>query len=186
MPMNPEKFKQIITEHFKTVTPEEFLENPTAPFESKKFPKPLAFNVVPQVDVFMENGFTLEEQKMVQETRKILGIPELRISATCVRVPVLNGHSEAVYIETKKPLDRNALIEVIKSGEELVVYESLNTSDYPTARQLSSKNHVHVGRVRIDPQNPVGFWSWIVADNLRVGAALNAIQIAERVIGRTI
>lgn len=163
---------------------ESFLKDPSAPFESKKFPKPLAFNAVPQVDVFMENGFTLEEQKMVQETRKILGIPSLKLTATCVRVPVLNGHSEAVYVETKQPLDRERLINVMKSGEEMMVYESLTTSDYPTARQLSSKNHVHVGRVRIDPQNPVGFWSWVVADNLRIGAALNAIQIAEKVVGR--
>lgn len=163
---------------------EAFLKNPTAAFESKKFPKALAFNAVPQVDVFMDNGFTLEEQKMVQETRKILGIPDLRLTATCVRVPVLNGHSEAVYVETKQPLEREALLAAIKGAEEMVVYESLGTSDYPTARMLSSKNHVHVGRVRIDPQDPKAFWSWVVADNLRIGAALNAIQIAEKVVGR--
>ncbi len=161
-----------------------FMKDPSAPFESKKFPQPLAFNVVPQVDVFQENGFTLEEQKMVQETAKILRIPGFKLTATCVRVPVLNGHSEAIYVETKQKLDRGELLKVIKSGEEIIVYDSQTTSDYPTPRMLSSSNHVHVGRVRLDPQSLTAFWSWVVADNLRVGAALNAIQIAEKVVGR--
>jgi len=162
----------------------QYLEDPKAPFEAVRFPKPIAFNAVPQVDVFLDNGFTLEEQKMVQETRKILSLADLKLTATAVRVPVLNGHSEAVYVETMKALERDKLVAAIQSGEEIVVYDSLNTSDYPTARMLSSKNHVHVGRIRIDPQNTNGFWSWVVADNLRIGAALNAIQIAEKVLGR--
>jgi aspartate-semialdehyde dehydrogenase len=143
-----------------------------------RFPRMLAFNVVPQVDVFLDNGFTLEEQKMVQESRKILDSPELRLTATAVRVPVMNGHSEAVYIETDKPMSLPDVLAAIRGGDEVSLYEG---ADYPTPLLINSKNRVHVGRVRINPENPCGMWCWIVADNLRIGAALNAIQIAEAV-----
>jgi aspartate-semialdehyde dehydrogenase len=152
----------------------------------KRFPRPLAFNAVPQVDVFLENGFTLEEQKMVQETRKILGLPELRLTATAVRVPVVNGHSEAVYVETKEPVTLAGLRETLGLVDEVKLYGTHDPSDYPTARFIDRPDHVHVGRLRVDPQNPNGFWCWIVADNLWVGAALNALQIAERLPSETV
>lgn len=147
--------------------------------DSKRFPKPIAFNVIPQIDVFMDTGFTLEEQKMVQETRKIFGLPNLFVTATAVRVPVLNNHSEAVYIETKKAVDVQQIIKDLKNTEEVIVYEG---NDYPTPRLVQSKNSVHVGRIRVNPDNQGALWCWIVADNLRIGAALNAIQIAEKIL----
>ncbi len=144
-----------------------------------RFPVPLAFNVVPQVDVFQENGFTLEEQKMLQETRKILSIPTLKLTATAVRVPVVNGHSEAIYLQTKASMERQEVIAVLKSSPELSVYDGVN---YPTPRFLASNSEVHVGRIRLNPENDRGLWCWIVADNLTIGAALNAVQIAELVV----
>ena len=146
---------------------------------SSRFPRPLAFNVVPQVDVMLPNHFTLEEQKLVQETRKIFTRPALRLTATAVRVPVMNGHSEAVYVEMERSTPVEAIVAALRSEEELVVHES---DGYPTARELDNRNVVHVGRVRIDPHNPRGLWLWIVADNLRIGAALNAVQIAEQAL----
>ncbi|MEW6055795.1 MAG: aspartate-semialdehyde dehydrogenase [Bdellovibrionota bacterium] len=144
---------------------------------SRKFPRPLAFNVVPQIDVFLENGFTLEEQKMLQESRRILSLPKLNVSATAVRVPVMNGHSEAVYLETIKAVEPKRVVELLRKSEEIEVFEG---NDYPTPRFLSQKNRVHVGRIRKHPENEHALWCWISADNLRIGAALNAIQIAEQ------
>jgi aspartate-semialdehyde dehydrogenase len=148
-----------------------------------RFAKPIAFNVIPQIDVMLDDGSTLEERKMVQETRKILNKPDFQLTATAVRVPVINGHSEAVYIETHDAIDLPSLMAELKQGEELMVYEG--HENYPTPAYLASANHVHVGRIRINPNNPRGIWCWIVADNLRIGAALNAIQIAERLGGKS-
>ena len=147
--------------------------------EVSRFPRPLAFNVVPQVDVLLPNHFTLEEQKMVQETRKIFARPTFRLTATAVRVPVFNGHSEAVYVEMDHATPVERIVAALRNEEELVIHEQ---DTYPTARELGNPNAVHVGRVRINPDNPRGLWLWIVADNLRIGAALNAIQIAERAL----
>lgn len=141
-----------------------------------RFPRPLGGNVIPQIDVFLDSGFTLEEQKMRQETRKIMEM-ELPLTATAVRVPVMNGHSEAIYVECDRPIDLAKLYREMKKEEELVIHQQPN--DFPTPRFEGQGDPVHVGRVRIDPDNNKGLWLWVVANNLRVGAALNAIQIAE-------
>ncbi len=158
------------------------LKQPSAAWDATRFPRPLAFNVIPQVDVFQDDGYTLEERKMLQETRKILALPKLDVTATAVRVPVLNGHSESVYLETEKPLDRSRVLELLREAEEVKVYDG---AEYPTPRFVEERDHVHVGRVRLHPENPRGLWLWVVADNLWIGAALNAIQIAEKVVART-
>lgn len=149
------------------------------PRTNGRFPAPLAFNVVPHIDVMREDGYTLEEQKVRQELRKILGRPELAVSATCVRVPVLNGHSESVYVHGDRPFDRDRLVGLLRAGEELVVGEG---ADFPTPRFIADPNLVYAGRVRVDQDDPHGAWFWLVADNLRIGAALNAVQIAERIV----
>lgn len=148
--------------------------------EPKRFPHGIGFNVVPQVDVFLESGFTLEEQKMLQESRKILELPDFALTATAVRVPVMNCHSEAVYIECSSRVNRDEILITLKRAEEVVVHDEQDPIHYPMPRFVSGSNDVHVGRIRVDLTNPKAFWCWIVADNLKVGAALNAIQIAER------
>jgi aspartate-semialdehyde dehydrogenase len=144
----------------------------------QRFPRELAFNVIPQIDVLQDDGYTLEERKMLQETRKILAAPTLDVTATCVRVPVLNGHSVAVYAECETPVTQAGLEQALRDAEELDLYAA---DAYPTPRRLSSRDRVHVGRLRTVATEPRAFWAWVVADNLRIGAALNAIQIAERV-----
>lgn len=147
-----------------------------------RFPRPLAFNVVPQIDVFCSDGFTVEERKMVLETRKILGDPKLAVTATTVRVPVVNGHSEAVYLECARPTSREEIVEVLAGAPGLVVGTSYE--DYATPRFMDP-NAVSVGRIRLNPDDPRGVWMWLVADNLRPGAALNAIEIAELALERS-
>jgi len=141
------------------------------------FPRPLAFNVVPQIDVFCDDGFTLEERKLVLESRKILGVPDLAVTATTVRVPVINVHSEAAYVECARPTTRDEIVRILSGAEGLLVDERYE--QYATPRFLPDPNAVSVGRIRTNPDNPRGVWLWLVADNLRVGAALNALQIAE-------
>lgn len=143
---------------------------------SKRFPTPLGFNVVPFIDVPLDNGFTLEEQKMLQESRKILGRADLLVSATTVRVPVVNGHSASVYFECDRALDVEEIRGLLKAAPEMTVYSG---ASYPTPRFLNDSDRVHVGRLRRDPCDEKAGWFWVVSDNLRIGAALNAIQIAE-------
>lgn len=151
-----------------------------------RFPVPLAFNLIPAIDVPQPSGFTLEEQKMLQESRKILEIPDLKVSATCVRVPVINGHSEAAYITCRRPVDREQIIKLLRNAEEILVFdEGPGSVSYPTPRYLKDPNKVHVGRIRVDPNDPHSLWLWLIADNLLIGAALNAIQIAERLLLKT-
>ncbi|MET9773201.1 aspartate-semialdehyde dehydrogenase [Streptomyces sp. NPDC006367] len=144
---------------------------------AERFPEPLAFNVVPAIDRFQDDGFTLEEQKMRQESRRILGLPDLDLVATCVRVPVENGHSEAVVVDCERPLRAGELEALFAAQPEVEVWNG----KVPTPRTVSDRpDHVHVGRVRVDPEQPHRALFWLVADNLRIGAALNALQIAER------
>ncbi|MBX7147052.1 MAG: aspartate-semialdehyde dehydrogenase [Alphaproteobacteria bacterium] len=157
--------------------------NETLP-SSKKFSTTLAFNLIPDIDTRLETGFTLEEQKMRQESRKIMDKPELLVSATCVRVPVVNCHSEAVYFECDHHLDQKNILTMLAKQPEVTVYEGQGLEGYPTPRTINNFDHVHVGRVRVDPDNPKAGWLWLVADNLRIGAALNAIQIAEIFLGK--
>ncbi|MDH4038160.1 MAG: aspartate-semialdehyde dehydrogenase [Candidatus Krumholzibacteria bacterium] len=141
-----------------------------------RFPRPLAFNVVPQIDVFCDDGFTVEEQKMVLESRKILGDPGLAVTATTVRVPVVNVHSEAVYVQCARPTTREEIIKLLRAEVGLIVEERID--GYATPRFNPDPDAVTVGRIRTNPDNPAGVWMWIVADNLRPGAALNALDIA--------
>jgi aspartate-semialdehyde dehydrogenase len=142
-----------------------------------RFPRPLAFNVIPQIDVFCDDGFTLEERKLVLESRKILGDPNLAVTATTVRVPVINCHSEAVYIECARPTSREEITAILRTAEALIVADRYD--QYATPRFLPDPNAVSVGRIRTNPDDPRGVWMWLVADNLRPGAALNALEIAE-------
>ena len=150
------------------------------------YPHPIAFNVLPQVDSFLENGYTKEEWKMVQESRKILHLPDLAISATCVRVPVLVGHSEAVHLEFAGPVDPGAARKALEAAAGIVVQDDVSQHKYPQPLTAAGTDPVYVGRIRADASNPNGVAFWVVSDNLRKGAALNAIQIAETMIARNI
>lgn len=144
------------------------------------YPHQIAFNVLPHIDKFLENGYTKEEMKMHNETRKVLGDSEIRVTATTVRVPVIRCHSEAVNIETEKALPEVAEIrEILKKAPGLVVIDDVENNRYPLAIDCSGKYEVYVGRIRKDYSIDNGLNMWIVADNLLKGAALNAVQIAE-------
>ncbi|MEU1621713.1 aspartate-semialdehyde dehydrogenase [Streptomyces sp. NPDC005722] len=160
------------------------LRDPDADLPSERFRPALAFNVVPSIDRLLDDGFTLEEQKMLQESRKILGLPHLDLTATCVRVPVVNSHSEAVWVEAGAPVDRGELVALLARLPEVTVHDREHPGGFPTPLTAGHPDHVHIGRIRVAPHNPRGFWMWLVSDNLRVGAALNAVQIAEYALGR--
>jgi len=144
----------------------------------------IAFNVLPEIDVFLDNGYTKEEQKMVEETRKILHAEDMAISATCVRVPVYFGHSEAVNIEFSSPITPEEARKILAQAPGVRVLDDPPVSFYPQPWAASGSDHVFVGRIRKDISNPNGLVMWIVADNLRKGAALNAVQIAEEGVER--
>ena len=150
----------------------------------KKIPHQIAFNLVPQIDVFTDNDYTKEEMKMVNETRKIMEIPELLISATCVRVPVFRSHSEAVWIETKNPISVGRVRELLSSAPGVDLMDSPNQSVYPMPHQAAGQQTTYVGRIRKDLASPNGLVLWVVSDNLLKGAALNAVQIAEELVKR--
>jgi len=142
------------------------------------YSKQIAFNVLPHCDDFEPNGFTKEEMKIIWETHRILN-PNIEIAATCVRVPVLNGHSQSVHIETKEPLNIDAVKECLSEAAGVKLVKGMGSESYLTALDVDGTDPVHVGRVRIDLWNKNRVNLWIVADNLRKGAALNSIQIAE-------
>jgi len=152
------------------------------PKEPKKFPKPIAFNLIPQIDAFTDNGYTKEEMKLVHETRKILGDESIQVNPTAVRVPVFYGHSEAVHIETRDKITADAARELLSAAPGIVVVDERRAGGYATpVTHAAGKDPVHVSRIREDISHPRGLDLWIVADNIRKGAALNAVQIAERV-----
>lgn len=146
-----------------------------------KFAYQLAFNVIPQIDVFTENGYTKEEMKMYNETKKIMH-SDVLTSATCVRVPSLRSHSEAVWVETEEPITVEAAREAISQGDGLVLMDNPEKKEYPMPLFLAGKDPVYVGRIRKDLANPNGLTLWLVSDQIRKGAALNAVQIAEYLI----
>lgn len=152
------------------------------PAKSDKKHYPIARNVIPQIDVFTENGFTYEEMKMINETKKIMHMPELAVAATCVRVPVVSGHSESVYIEVKSDASVNDIFEVLRNAPGIVLQDDITTQDYPMPLFVEGEDPVYVGRIRQDLSNKKGFHLWIVSDNLLKGAALNSIQIAEAML----
>jgi aspartate-semialdehyde dehydrogenase len=147
--------------------------------EKEKFPYQIAFNCIPHIDVFTENGYTKEELKMINETRKILGEPSLRVTATTVRVPVFCSHSESVNVETEKKLTVNDVRAILREAPGIVVLDEPENNIYPMPLDTVGKDGTYVGRIREDDSVPNGLNLWIVADNLRKGAALNAVQIAE-------
>ena len=148
------------------------------------YPHQIAFNALPQVEPFLENGYTSEEMKMLNETRKILHAPELMVSATCVRVPVAVCHSEAVHIEFDRPVNPGEVRETLSAFPGVAVLDDPESSVYPMPVHAEGKDEVFVGRIRRDISHPNGIAMWIVSDNLRKGAALNALQIAEEVLSR--
>ncbi|MBC8257641.1 MAG: aspartate-semialdehyde dehydrogenase [SAR324 cluster bacterium] len=147
--------------------------------EVSAFPAQIAFNLFPHVDVFTENGYTKEEMKMVNETQKIMAAPDMRISATCVRVPVLRAHSEAVWIETEKKLSPHEAREILANSPGIIVKDEPQSGGYPTPWEANETFETYVGRIREDFSHPKGLTFWVVADQLYKGAALNSIQIAE-------
>ena len=152
-------------------------------FENKCFKKPISFNVIPQIDVFCENGYTKEEMKVVNETRKILHLDEnTLISCTAARVPVFNGHSEAVDIEFENEITPDVVREILKSSYGVKVIDNPDNYEYPTTRDASGNNPVFAGRIRKNLAFKNGISLWCVADNLRIGAALNTVRICKRVI----
>lgn len=143
---------------------------------------PIARNVIPQIDTFTDNGYTYEEMKMINETKKIMELPDLHVAATCVRVPVVSGHSESVYIELEKEATVEDIFAALKDAPGLVLQDDITKQEYPMPIYAEGEDPTFVGRIRRDLDNPKGFHMWIVADNLLKGAALNSIQIAEAMI----
>src|SRR5712692_2869334 len=154
-----------------------------AEVESKKFPKRMAFNVIPHIDVFLDDGFTKEEWKMVVETKKILD-PKIKLVATCVRVPVFIGHSEAVNIEFENPITADEARDILRRAPGVIVIDKHEAGGYVTPYECAGEDATYVSRVREDPTVENGLAFWCVSDNLRKGAALNAVQIAECLINR--
>lgn len=151
------------------------------PVTVEKFAYQLAFNVIPQIDVFMDNGYTKEEMKMYNETKKIMH-SDVETSAMCVRVPSLRSHSESIWVETERPVSVEEAREAFAAGEGLVLMDNPEKKEYPMPLFLAGKDPVYVGRIRKDLANPNGLTFWIVSDQIRKGAALNAVQIAEYLI----
>src|SRR5271167_3218026 len=150
---------------------------------NKKFPKRIAFNVIPEIDVFMEDGYTKEEWKMMMETKKILD-PKIKLTATCVRVPVFVGHSEAVSIEFQNPISADEARDVLRKAPGVLVIDKHEPGGYVTPYEAAGEDATYVSRIREDATVENGLVLWCVSDNLRKGAALNAIQIAECLINR--
>ena len=148
----------------------------------EKFAYQLAYNVIPQVDVFLDNDYTKEEMKMFNETRKIMHSDDIRVAATCVRIPVLRAHSEAIWVETENPLDINQVREAFEKAPGLVVCDNPAEKLYPMPLDITGKDPVYVGRLRRDIADDCGLSFWVVGDQIKKGAALNAVQIAQWLI----
>ena len=153
-------------------------EEPTV----EKFAYQLAYNVIPHVDVFLDNGYTKEEMKMYHETKKIMHAPSLDVSATCVRVPVMRAHSEAIWCETEKPISAEDARNAFANGKGLVVVDDTANKKYPMPLDIANQDPVYVGRIRKDITNDCGLSFWVVGDQIKKGAALNAVQIAQYLI----
>ncbi len=149
---------------------------------SKNYPHQIAFNLLPHIDVFLDNGYTKEEIKMVEETRKILGLPDLKVTATCVRVPVKMGHAVSVNVELEKPFELEDVFKAFEEKEGVIVQDDVSKNVYPMPIVAEDTDEVYVGRIRRDESVENGLNLWVVADNIRKGAATNTIQIAETLI----
>lgn len=148
----------------------------------EKFAYQLAYNVIPHIDVFMDNGYTKEEMKMYHETKKIMHAPELNVSATCVRVPVMRAHSEAIWVETERPISVEEAREAFSKANGVVVIDNPANKEYPVPLFVANQDPVYVGRIRKDLTNEKGLSFWVVGDQIKKGAALNAVQIAQYMI----
>src|SRR5579872_351477 len=155
----------------------------TGDIEAKKFPKRIAFNLIPHIDVFMEDGYTKEEWKMVVETKKILD-PKIKLTATCVRVPVFISHSEAVNVEFQNPITADEARDILRNAPGCIVIDKHEPGAYVTPYEAAGEDATYISRIREDATVENGLSLWVVSDNLRKGAALNAIQIAECLINR--
>lgn len=151
-------------------------------YPAKVMSKQIAFNLIPHIDVFDENGYSLEEMKMVNETRKMLELPGLRVTATTVRVPVMIGHSESVTVDLERPLSPAQAREALANSPIIEVWDDPSKKHYPTPIDCAGQDPIYVGRIRPDTSSDTGLNLWVVADNLRIGAALNAIRIAEYIV----
>ena len=149
---------------------------------TNKFPHPIYNNCLPHIDTFLENGYTKEEEKMINETRKILHKPDLKITATCVRVPILNCHCESINLEFEKEFNIEDIYITLKDFENITVLDNTKENLYPIPTEISGKDNVYIGRIRRDFSTKNGLNLWVVADNVRKGAATNAIQILEKLI----
>ncbi len=158
------------------------LQNGLKGLPPKKFPYTIVNNCLPHIDVFEDDGYTKEEIKMINETRKILGKPDLKVTATTVRVPVVNSHSESINIEFENDFDLTELKELLKNSPGIILEDDPNNNIYPLAQNANGHDEVYVGRIRRDYSVPFGINIWVVADNIRKGAASNAIQIVEKLI----
>ena len=187
------KIKRVVVTTFQAVSGtgkkaiDELLQQTTDLLNFKEiqrnvYPHQIAFNVLPHIDKFLENGYTKEEMKMVHETKKIMGDNSIRVTATTVRVPVFKGHSESVNIETEKKITPNEVRSILSKAPGIIVFDAPEKNLYPIPIDVVGKDAVYVGRIREDESIENGINMWIVADNLRKGAALNAVQIAEELV----
>lgn len=151
-------------------------------YKAQVFNHQISFNLIPHIDKFLPDGYTKEELKVLQETRKILGLPDLALTCTAVRVPVVIGHSESVLLEFEKPLSAEAAREILSKAPAVEVWDNPEKAYYPTPLDAAGKDPVYVGRIRPDTSSSNGLNMWVVADNLRIGAALNAVRIAEYLV----
>ena len=150
--------------------------------QNKAYPHPIANNCIPHIDVFMENGYTKEEMKMINETQKILEDDSIKITATAVRVPVYYAHSESINVELKKPFEVKDIFKLYGSAEGVKLVDNVSKNEYPLATMAENTNEVYIGRIRRDFSVDHGLNMWVVADNIRKGAATNTVQIAERLL----
>ena len=160
------------------------LENTLKGLKNEKFPYPIANNCIPQIDSFIANGYTKEEMKMINETRKILNNPQMKITATTVRVPILNSHSESINVEFEKDFEIEELKTLLSNSPSIVLQDDISKEVYPLAVATTGKDEVYVGRIRRDDSIESGINMWVVADNIRKGAASNAVQILELLINK--
>ncbi|WP_088838766.1 aspartate-semialdehyde dehydrogenase [Listeria sp. ILCC792] len=173
---------QELNEQSRAVLDDKHFTPEIMPVKGDKKHYQIAFNALPQIDVFTENDYTYEEMKMINETKKIMEDASIKVAATCVRIPVVSGHSESVYIEVEKETDVAKIKACLKEAPGVVLEDDPETQLYPQAANAAGKKEVFVGRIRRDLDNPLGFHLWIVSDNLLKGAAWNSIQIAESLV----
>jgi len=183
------KIKRIVVSTYQSVTGAGWrgqhqleLELEGKPVENPKFPHRIAMNALPHIDTFGEDGYTKEEVKMVNETKKIMGDGSIKVTATCVRVPVLGGHSESVNVEFEKPCDPASVRKLLAKAPGVILVDDPQNARYPLPLDAHDRDEVFVGRVRVDSTVPSGINLWVVSDNLRKGAATNAVQIAELLV----